>query len=126
MAASADDVALAVDAPTEAAFDHTFLTAGCTRAAPRHAHRSAFGLRNLMYAPDDRHDVAVLNIADLERLDERRDSIRHRGVERRWSWWCTVRGTVLSDVVRSPFLVICEVFLIPYSMLQYYLALFRR
>ena len=115
-AAASDDVALAVDAPRqcatpaaatprpeETAFDNSFFTAGCEKVAERSAHKSTFGLRQLMYAPDDRHDVAVLNIADLERLDERRDRIRHRGIERRCTWWCTLQGTVVADVLRSPF-----------------------
>ena len=114
-AAASDDVALAVDAPRqcatpaaatprpEAAFDNSFFTAGCEKVTERDAHKSTFGLRQLMYAPDDRHDVAVLNIADLERLDERRDRIRHRGIERRCTWWCTLQGTVVTDVLRSPF-----------------------
>jgi hypothetical protein len=115
-AAASDDVALAVDAPRqcatpaaatprpeETAFDNSFFTAGCEKVAERSAHTSTFGLRQLMYAPDDRHDVAVLNIADLERLDERRDRIRHRGIERRCTWWCTLQGTVVTDVLRSPF-----------------------
>ena len=115
-AAASDDVALAVDAPRqcatpaaatprpeETAFDNSFFTAGCEKVRERNAHKSTFGLRQLMYAPDDRHDVAVLNIADLERLDERRDRIRHRGVERRCTWWCTLQGTVVTDVLRSPF-----------------------
>ena len=68
-----DDVALAVDAPRqcatpaaatprpeETAFDNSFFTAGCEKVAERDAHTSTFGLRQLMYAPDDRHDVAVL------------------------------------------------------------------
>ena len=115
-AAASDDVALAVDAPRqcatpaaatprpeETAFDNSFFTAGCEKVTERDAHKSTFGLRQLMYAPDDRHDVAVLNIADLERLDERRDRIRHRGIERRCTWWCTLQGTVVTDVLRSPF-----------------------
>ena len=114
-AAASDDVALAVDAPRqcatpaaatprpEAAFDNSFFPAGCEKVTERDAHKSTFGLRQLMYAPDDRHDVAVLNIADLERLDERRDRIRHRGIERRCTWWCTLQGTVVTDVLRSPF-----------------------
>ena len=115
-AAASDDVALAVDAPRqcatpaaatprpEAAFDNSFFTAGCEKVRERNAHKSTFGLRQLMYAPDDRHDVAVLNIADLERLDERRDRIRHRGIERRaFSYWGSVKGTVTLDVLRSPF-----------------------
>ena len=113
--AASDDVALTLDAQTPPASarsdmsaDNAFFTAGCApsmREMPK-AHENS-GLRNLV-SFDDLNDDQILNYSDLERLDELRDKIRHRGVERKNRfWWCMLRGTAIFDVMRHPVFVLC-------------------
>ena len=109
--AAKDAVALDVGARhVDVAPDHAnFWTRGVGEAptspagalSPRH---SSGGLRHMLFSADERHDHETLNLADIERLDEMRDKIRHRGIERRaFSYWGSVKGTVTLDVLRSPF-----------------------
>ena len=106
--AAADAVALDVGARhVDVAPDHAgFWTRGVGEApqgpsgalSPRH---SSGGLRHMLFSADERHDHETLNLADIERLDEMRDKIRHRGIERRaFSYWGSVKGTVTLDVLR--------------------------
>ena len=55
-------------------------TSSAGALSPRH---SSGGLRHMLFSADERHDHETLNLADIEQLDEMRDKIRHRGIERR-------------------------------------------
>ena len=115
MTAASDDVAPSLDTQTppasarsDVSADNAFFTEGCAmslREMPR-AHENS-GLRNLV-SFDDLDNDQILNYSDLERLDELRDKIRHRGVERKNRfWWCMLRGTAIFDVTRHPVFVLC-------------------